>query len=305
MRILLTGVSGAIGASLVPALARDGHELRGLSRDPRRVAVAGSLPVVRGDAITGDGLDEALDGIEVAYFLIHAMEGDDAGFEERERTSAQRFVSAARRAGVPRVVYLGGIAPAGRPPSRHLASRLEVERILLAGLPEAVALRASIVIGARSRSFRFLVRLVERMRVLALPAWRTHRTQPIDARDVRAFLVAAATTPHAVGGLSLDVAGPQILSYEQIVTRIADLMLVRRPALRLGRDVTPIAAPVAAAIAGEDPGFVAPLMESLSADLLARDARAPGLLGVRLHGFDRAVQFALREWESAEPLRAR
>ena len=303
MRILLTGVSGSIGAALAPALARDGHQLRGLSREPGRVAVP--LAVVRGDAVSGAGLDAALDAIDVAYFLIHSMEGPDQGFEQRERDAARNFVAAARRAGLRRVVYLGGIVPAGRAPSRHLASRLEVERILLAGLPEAVALRASIVIGARSRSFRFLVRLVERIGVLALPAWRRHRTQPIDVRDVRAFLVAAATTPHAAGGLSLDVAGPDTLTYGAIIERIADLMLVRRPALRLGRDVTPVAAPLAAAIAGEDPGFVAPLMESLSSDLLARDDRAPALLGVRRHGFDRAVESALREWERGEALRAR
>jgi uncharacterized protein YbjT (DUF2867 family) len=303
MRILLTGISGSIGAALAPALARDGHELRGFARDPARVAAA--LPVVRGDAVSGAGLDEAMDGIDVAYFLIHAMEGDAAGFEGRERTAARKFVAAAERAGVRRAVFLGGIVPAGRTPSRHLSSRLEVERILLGAMPEAVALRASIVVGASSRSFRFLVRLVERLPVLALPAWREHRTQPIDVRDVRAFLRAAATTPHAAGGLSLDIAGPQTLTYEAIIARIADLMLVRRPALRLGRDVTPIAAPVAAAIAGEDPGFVGPLMESLSSDLLARDDRAAALLGVRLHSFERAVESALRAWEAAEPLRAR
>ena len=303
MRILVTGVSGSIGAALVPALAREGHELRGFARDPGRVAAP--LPVVAGDAVGGAGLDEALDGIDVAYFLVHSMEAGDAGFQTRERDAARRFVDAAGRAGVRRVVYLGAIAPAGRAPSRHLASRLEVERILCAGFEEAVALRASIVIGASSRSFRFLVRLVERMSVLALPAWRRHRTQPIDVRDVRAFLVSAASTPHATGGLSLDIAGPQTLSYEAIVQRIADLMLVRRPAVRLGRDLTPIAAPVAAKIAGEDPAFIGPLMESLSGDLLARDDRAPALLGVRCHSFDRAVEAALREWESHEPLGAR
>jgi uncharacterized protein YbjT (DUF2867 family) len=302
MRVLVTGVSGSIGAALVPALARDGHELRGFARDPGRVAV--TLPVVRGDAVAGTGLDAALEGIDIAYFLIHSMEGE-AGFEQRERASARNFVAAAERAGVRRVVYLGGIVPEHRALSRHLSSRLEVERILCAGFEEAVALRASIVIGPSSRSFRFLVRLVERMRVLALPAWREHRTQPIDVRDVRAFLVAAATTPLAAGGLSLDVAGPQTLTYEEIIGRIADLMLLRRPALRLGRDLTPIAAPIAARIAGEDPAFIGPLMESLSSDLLARDDRAAALLGVRRHTFDRAVEAALREWEAREPLRAR
>jgi len=303
MRILLTGASGSIGAALAPALARDGHELRGFARDRARVAVP--IPVVQGDAITGDGLDEALDGIDVAYFLIHSMEGSGAGFESRERATARNFVAAAERAGVRRIVYLGGIVADRRELSRHLSSRLEVERILLAGVPEAIALRASIVIGASSRSFRFLVHLVERMGILALPAWRDRRTQPIDVRDVRAFLVAAATTPHGAGGLSLDIAGPDVLSYGQMIERIAELMLVRRRSLRFGRDATAIVAPVAAAIAGEDPGFIGPLMESLSSDLLPRDERAPALLGVRLHSFDRAVERALRDWETGERLRAR
>jgi uncharacterized protein YbjT (DUF2867 family) len=304
MRILLTGASGSIGAALAPALLRQGHELRGFGRDPDRIVA--DIPVIRGDAVSGAGLDEALDGIEVAYFLIHSMEGSDrGGFEARERTSAENFVAAAQRAGVRRVVYLGGIVPRRRALSRHLRSRLEVEQILLAAVPEAVALRASIVIGARSRSFRFLVHLVERMKVLALPAWREHRTQPIDVRDVRAFLLAAATTPHALGGLSLDIAGPDLMTYGRMIERIADLMLVQRRALRFGGNVTPIVAPIAARVAGEDPGFVGPLMESLGSDLLPRDERAASLLGVRLHSFDRAVERALREWEASEPLSAR
>lgn len=303
MRILLTGASGAIGSALAPVLESAGHELRGFGRDPARVTA--DIPVVRGDAVTGVGLDEALDEIDVAYFLMHSMEGSGVGFEARERAAARKFVAAAERAGVRRVVYLGGIVPARRTLSRHLSSRLEVERILLGGVPEAIALRASIVIGSSSRSFRFLVHLVERMSVLALPAWRVHRTQPIDVRDVRAFLAAAATAPHGAGGLSLDIAGPDVLTYGRMIERIADLMLVRRRTLRIGRDATPIAAPIAAAIAGEDPGFIGPLMESLSGDLLPRDERAAALLGVRLHSFDRAVERALRDWESGEQLRAR
>lgn len=303
MRILLTGISGSIGSALAPTLLRGGHELRGFARPSARVHA--ELPVVRGDAVTGAGLDEALDGIDVAYFLIHSMEGED-GFAARERDAVENFVAAAQRAGLRRVVYLGGIVPERRPLSRHLDSRLEVERILLAELPEAVALRASIVIGSRSRSFRLLVHLVERMSVLALPAWRVHRTRPIDVRDVVASLVAAATTADAGdGGLSLDIAGPDELTYEQIIARIADLMLVRRPALRLARNSMALVAPVAARIADEDPGFLVPLMESLTTDLLPRDDRAPALLGVRLHSFDRAVERALREWESVERLRAR
>jgi len=302
MRILLTGISGSIGAALAPALLRAGHELRGFARPSARVHL--DMPVVPGDAVTGAGLDEALEGIDVAYFLIHSMEGED-GFAQRERRAVENFVAAAQRAGLRRVVYLGAIVPEQHALSRHLNSRLEVELILLAELPEAVALRASIVIGSRSRSFRLLVHLVERMSVLALPAWRVHRTRPVDVRDVVAFLAAAATTEQAAGGLSLDIAGPDLLTYEQIIERIADLMLVRRSALRLPRNAMPLAAPVAARVAGEDPGFIIPLMESLTTDLLPRDDRAPALLGLRLHSFDRAVERALREWETVEQLRAR
>ena len=207
--VLVTGVTGAIGAALAPRLIAAGHRVRGFARDPARVAVAGLGDVVRGDAVTGAGLAGALDGIDVAYFLIHSMESAaqtaNGGFAAADRRAAAQFASAARAAGVRRVVYLGGLVPREPHLSPHLASRLEVEEALLGAAPEAVALRASIVIGARSRSFRFLVRLVERVPVMPLPDWRDHRTAPIDVRDVMAYLVAAGASPAVGGPLSLDV----------------------------------------------------------------------------------------------------
>jgi uncharacterized protein YbjT (DUF2867 family) len=308
MRILVTGASGAIGADLVPRLARDGHEVRAFARTPARVTAEGIAEIITGDAVTGAGLDRALAGVEVAFFLIHSMEGavaDGGSFADRERRAAERFAAAAARAGVRRVVYLGGVVPAGGALSPHLASRLEVERTLLAAVPEAVALRASIVIGARSRSFRFLVRLVERVPVMPLPAWRAHRTRPIDGRDVVAFLRAAATSDAVEGALSLDVAGPDLLSYAELMERIRDALLIGRPRVDLPLTLTPVASRVAAAIAGEDPELIGPLMASLETDLLPRDDRAAGLFGVRLHTLDAAVERALREWESVEQLAAR
>ena len=311
MRMLVTGATGAIGADLVPHLARDGHELRAFARTPARVPerVTALAEVVQGDAITGAGLDAALDGVDVAFFLIHSMEtvaaaGGD-GFAERDRVAAARFAEAARQAGVRRIVYLGGLVPAMGRASAHLASRLEVEEILLAGAPEAVALRASIVIGARSRSFRFLVRLVERVPFMPLPAWRDNRTQPIDGRDVLAYLAAAATSEAVRGPVSADIAGPDVLTYGELVDRIRDALLVSRPALRLPITMTPVASRVAAAIAGEDHELIGPLMAGLERDLMPRDDRAQDLFGVRLHRLSAAIERALREWEATEDLAAR
>jgi uncharacterized protein YbjT (DUF2867 family) len=303
VNILVTGVTGYMGSVVAPALQREGHTVRGFARRPDRVTL--DLPVIGGDAVTGEGLESALQDIEVAYYLIHSMEHADAdSFSVRERNAAERFAEAARDAGVRRIVYLGGPVPDG-PRSAHLSSRLAVEEILLGAVPDSVALRASIVIGARSRSFRFLVRLVERLPVLALPAWRENRTRPIDERDVIALLVAAATS-EAVSGMALDIAGPDVVSYGELISRIADLMLVDRPAVRFKRlTVTPIASRVAAAVAGEDPAFIEPLMESLDTDLLPRDDRAPELLKIKPHSLNSAIEHSLAEWERSEPLAAR
>ena len=158
-------------------------------------------------------------------------------------------------------------------------------------------MRASIVIGARSRSFRFLVRLIERMPVLALPAWRQNRTAPVDGRDMLEFLARAATAPAALSGRSWDIAGPDVMSYGELVERIADAMLVSRPRVGMNVTMTGLASVVAAAIADEDVGLITPLMESLEYDLLPRHEAAPAF-GVRLHSFDAAVERALREWET-------
>jgi uncharacterized protein YbjT (DUF2867 family) len=313
VRVLLTGSSGFVGAALLPRLLEQGHEVRALARDRGRVELAlasshtaslSDFELVLGDTLSGAGVLGAMRGVEVAYYLIHSMEptaGDP--FPARERASAETFAQAARAAGVKRIVYLGGPLPSELA-STHLSSRHAVERILLEAVPGSVALRASIVIGARSRSFRFLVRLVERLPVLALPAWRRFSTQPIDERDITEMLAACATVD-AISGRSLDVGGPDVLTYGGIVERIAELMMLNRPSLGLGVTVTPIAARLAAIVADERPELVLPLMESLSGDLLPADGDAAELLNVELHSFDSAVEHALFEWEKVEELAAR
>ncbi|MDQ3769434.1 MAG: NAD(P)H-binding protein [Actinomycetota bacterium] len=304
MRILITGITGFVGAALAPRLARDGHELVGMSRNPERVALPG-VKATAGDATSGLGLDESLAGVDVAYYLIHSMERTSNGrFAATELQGARNFAAAARRAGVQRIAYLGGLVPLDAPPSPHLASRLAVEETLLDAVPGSVALRASIVIGARSRSFRFLVRLVERLPVMALPPWARFCTRPIDGRDIADLLAAAATAP-GVAGRSLDAVGPDTLSYGAMIDRIRHHMLVGRRALRLPVTLPTVSSRVAAVIAGEDPGLIEPLMGSLGSDLLPRAEQAAPLLGVRTRSFDRAVERALREWEAEEELAAR
>jgi uncharacterized protein YbjT (DUF2867 family) len=304
MRILISGPSGAIGSALAGRLAGH-HELRGLARDPRRVPARLGLELVVGDALSGAGLDQALAGIDVAYYLIHSMEpAPSESFARRDRTAARHFAAAAARAGVRRIVYLGGVLPNEAAVSPHLTSRAEVERILLAAVPESVALRASLVIGARSRSFQAIVRLIERLPVIPLPPWRHSRTQPIDQRDAVAYLAAAAWTP-SVGGRSLDIAGPEVLSYGTMIERIAEHLLVHRPALPLPLTMGSLASTVAAWVSGERVELLRPLMGSLGGDLLADDQLARSELRVRLHSFDAAVENALRDWERVEPLRGR
>ena len=297
MRTLVTGITGYVGAALAPRLVADGHTVRGFARDPARVTVD-VADVIEGDALTGAGLDAALDGIDVAYYLIHSMEtGANGAFADNERRAAEHFAQAAASAGVQRIVYLGGLIPTDGPLSPHLGSRLAVEEALLAAVTGSVAFRASIVIAARSRSFRFLVRLIERLPALVVPAWRAHRTQPIDGRDVLDYLARAATAPASAGG-SYDAVGPDVMSYAEMLERIASHMLVDRPRIHLPFNLTPVASVVAAGVAGEDVGLIAPLMGSLEHDLLPRDGDAAAAFGVRLHRFEAAVERALRDMES-------
>jgi uncharacterized protein YbjT (DUF2867 family) len=302
---LITGASGYVGGRLLRRLAAEGRPLRALARRPERVESLPGVEAVRADLLSGEGVDATLDGISTAYYLVHSMEpASDGGFAARDRRAAETFGRAAARAGVERIVYLGGIAPAGQQ-SVHLGSRLEVEEILLTAVPRSTALRASIVIGAGSSSFRLLVRLVERLRVLPLPSWRVNRTQPIDERDVIDYLARTPSVP-AAEGRALDVAGPDVVTYSEMIERIAESMGVGRMPLGLGVSMTPPASAVVAAVTGQPLEIVRPLMESLESDILPRDAgEAPRLYGLRPRSFERALDHALAEWEASEPLGAR
>jgi uncharacterized protein YbjT (DUF2867 family) len=302
---VVTGATGYIGGRLIRRLMSEGRQVRALARDPVPLEGAG-VEVAQADLIEGTGLAAALDGSETAYYLIHSMEqgARDGEFAGRDRLAADNFARAAQEAGLERIVYLGGLVPAGRTSSQHLRSRLEVEQILLDAIPDSVALRASIVIGAGSSSFQMLVRLVERLKVLPMPSWRNNRTQPIDERDAIEYLARAPITTAATGR-SLDIAGPDVVTYGQMIESIAESMGVGRVPIGLGASLTPPAAAVVAGVTGLDLELVRPLMESLEYDLLPRNDEARELFGIRPRPFSRAVEHALAEWETIQPLAAR
>jgi uncharacterized protein YbjT (DUF2867 family) len=304
---LVTGATGYVGSRLLRRLAEEGRPARALARRPEAVESLEGIEAVRGDLLDGRGLDQALDGCDTAYYLVHSMEASDNGaaFADRDRRAADAFARAAGRAGLRRVVYLGGIEPSSGALSPHLRSRLEVERTLLDAVPGSTALRASIVVGAGSASFRVLVRLVERLRVLPMPAWRHNRTRPIAERDVIELLARTRVTA-AAAGRSLDAAGPDVMTYGAMIERIAEAMGVGRLPLGFGRSLTPPASAIVAGVTGQPLELVRPLMESLESDILPRAGQdAASVYGIRPLGFDRAVERALREWESTERLGAR
>jgi uncharacterized protein YbjT (DUF2867 family) len=304
---LIVGATGYVGTLLTKALVAEGRAVRALSRRPPQVAPPRGVQTVRGDVLKDEGLEAALEGCDVAYYLVHSMEAGTSSFEARDRQAARNFVAACRRSGVDRVVYLGGIEPSG-PLSPHMRSRLEVERILMEGLPGATGLRASIVIGAGSPSFRLMVRLIERIPVLPLPPWRERRTQPIAERDVAECLV---RTPliKATSGRSIDIVGPDPLSYGEILEGIAVELEIDRPQVKLSVFTAPAFAAVASRIAGADTDLVRALMGSLDSDVLPRSERAAReleeLYGFKSLPFRRAVRRALADWERDEPLAAR
>jgi uncharacterized protein YbjT (DUF2867 family) len=310
---LVTGATGYIGGRLVDRLADEGRPVRALARDPSRIPARDGIEVVRADVAQGSGLEAALDGCEVAYYLVHSMApalrngAAPATFADLDRRGAENFAAATQAAGVQKIVYLGGLLPvhdSDAELSPHLHSRLEVERILLEAAPRGTAFRASVVIGAGSASFRLLVRLVERLRLLPFPAWRDNRTQPIAEVDAIEYLARAPQVAGAEGEV-LDIAGPDVVSYGGMIERLADAMGVGRLRVPLPLSQTPAASAVVAGVVGLPVELVRPLMESLETDLLPRDDRAQEIFGLRRHSFDRAVDHALREWEDDEELGAR
>ncbi|MET8948491.1 SDR family oxidoreductase [Streptomyces sp. NPDC004542] len=308
LRCLVTGATGYIGGRLVPELLAAGHRVRCLARSPGKLRDhpwAGEVEVVRGDVTDAGSVAEAMRDVDVAYYLVHAL-GTGKRFEDTDRRAARIFGEAARAAGVRRIVYLGGLTPAGVPErelSPHLRSRAEVGRILLdSGVPTTV-LRAAVIIGSGSVSFEMLRYLTERLPVMVTPSWVRTRIQPIAVRDVLRLLVGSARMPAEVNR-AFDIGGPDILTYREMMARYAAVaglprrVIVAVPVLtpRLSSHWVGLVTPVPASIAR-------PLTESLRHEVVCREhdisRYVPDPPGHPV-GFDEAVRLALRRVREAD-----
>ncbi|MEE1736531.1 SDR family oxidoreductase [Streptomyces sp. BE147] len=231
LRCLVTGATGYIGGRLVPELLDAGHRVRCLARTPGKLRDhpwTGRTDVVRGDVLDPESLRIAMRGVDVAYYLVHAL-GSGRDFEATDREAARNFAEQARAAGVSRLVYLGGLTPVGVPRdelSPHLRSRAEVGDILLgSGVPTTV-LRAAVIIGSGSASFEMLRYLTERLPVMVTPSWVSTRIQPIAVRDVLRYLVGSAAMPAEVNR-TFDIGGPDIVTYREMMEEYAAVARLR------------------------------------------------------------------------------
>ncbi len=233
MRILITGATGYVGGQLLPRLIEAGHEVTCMVRNLSRL---GDGPqgarTVEADALHPESLPPALQGIEVAYYLIHSMGGGQAGFEERDRRAAQNFASAARRAGVQRILYLGGLTSESSPVSLHLKSRQETGAVLREFGPALTEFRAGIIVGNGSMSFEIMRCLTERLPVMICPRWVMTRTQPIAIGDVLDYLVATLDAPGSIGQI-VEIGGASIETYRSMMLTYAQIRGLKRWLLRV------------------------------------------------------------------------
>ncbi len=305
MRTLVTGATGYIGGRLAPALLDAGHDVVCLTRDVNRlrdVPWRDRVDVAQGDVLDGAALRRALAGVEVAYYLIHAQ-GTGPEFEKQDRRAAETFAAAARDAGVGRIIYLGGLAPAQGELSPHLRSRVEVGQVFISRAVPTIVLRAAVVIGSGSASFEMLRYLTERLPAMITPRWVSTRIQPIAIRDVIRYLVASATVPAGLNRV-FDIGGPDILTYVQMMHRYAAVAGLRRRLIVPVPVLTPALSSHWVGLVTPVPNAIArPLVESLRNEVICSEHDIASYVPDPpdgLIGFDDAVRLALARVSGAD-----
>lgn len=291
--VLVAGGTGFVGRELVRRLALQGTRPRITTRNlaSARKVFGDPVEAVAADWVTGQGTDGVATGIRVAYYLVHSM-GSRTDFAEADRAAATRFGAETTRAGVERIVYLGGLGEENESLSPHLASRREVERILRRGSVPVTTLRAAIILGATGSSFEMLVQLVEKLPVMVCPRWVETRCQPIALAELLRYLVGCSDHPGVVGA-TFDVGGPEILTYRSMMERVGD-RIRRRPRLIVVPLLTPSLSAHWVGFITRVPSDVArPLVEGMRNPVVCHDDRITRLMPGPRIGFDEALDLAL------------
>ncbi len=303
--VLVTGATGYIGGRLVPRLLEAGYPVRCLVRSPRKLssrlwAKHPAVQIVEGSAENEDELVHAMQGCAVAYYLIHSMMAVGPAYRDHDRTLAEIFARAAQRAGLKRIIYLGGLGETGAGLSEHLTSRREVEAALASTSVPVTVLRAAMIIGSGSASFEILRYLVERLPIMVTPRWVKTQSQPIAIRNVLHYLVACLQTPETIGR-TLDIGGADILTYREIMEVMAEALGLRRRVIFPVPVLTPrlsslwihLVTPISHRIAR-------PLTEGLRNRVVCRDDEAARLMPQRLLTVREAIDAALGNIATAQ-----
>jgi uncharacterized protein YbjT (DUF2867 family) len=286
----VAGASGFVGRRLCVALDQGGHDVVAMTRDPAGYRGAG-LPV-RGDVQDSVTLGPVMAGCQVAYYLVHSLQ--DADFERKDAAGAIAFGEAAARAGLRRIIYLGGLGDDADDLSAHLRSRREVENLLGTGGVPVTVIRAGIIVGHGGISWELTRQLVEHLPVMVTPKWVATRTQPIAVDDVVAYLAGVLELP-AASGQVYEVGGPDVLPYSAMLCRVA--AIENRPLLILP---VPLLTPWLSslwltAVTDIDIGTGRVLVDSMTNEVIVRDQSIKDLIPIQPMSYDDAVRAALRE----------
>jgi uncharacterized protein YbjT (DUF2867 family) len=301
-RILVTGATGFVGRALLPALTSARHHVRAATRSPAKAPPMAGVEWTRCDVEVAAELERALRGVDAAYFLVHAMGSGQGDFAERERQTAHQFREMASRAGVRRIIYLGGVAPSG-PASVHLQSRLDVGEVLRGGAVPTLELRASMIVGAGGASWQIVRDLAMRLPVMLLPAWTASRTCPVARDDVVAALVLGLELPLPRSAW-YDIPGPDTLSCRDILCRVAALRGRRVPGIRVPFLSVSLSSWWLKLVTRADFSLARELVLGFTGDLLPSDARYWAETGhTALVSFDGAARRALDEEQLNRSLR--
>jgi uncharacterized protein YbjT (DUF2867 family) len=289
LRVVVFGATGTIGRPLIDRLAKQ-HDVVAVSR--REQPAAGDVTWARADATDADSVERALEGAQVAYYLVHSLGATD--FEAEDIKAAETTSRAAEQAGVQQIVYLGGLGDDAADLSPHLRSRRETARRLASTSVPVTTLRAAIVIGRGSAAFETILSLVERLPAMVTPRWVSTRTQPVALGDVVAYLAGVCGLGEAIGQ-ELDVGGPEVMTYREMMERIARLR-GKRPFIFEVPLLTPYLSSLwLHLVTPVNAGVARPLIEGLRNETVARDQRIRDLVPIQLTPFDAAARDALSE----------